>query len=565
MIKAGAAINYGQMGQSACVQFPVKKFRNSTVLWLNLRWLLSQGVPVHDMRVRQQLERWLLDHFAVSTSGSSADADFEPEELFLNADRYGRTGGSKAGGSGRCGSIGEFNAKGVGATPLVSRDTDWYHSHGCLWFEEAIREIVYSEIASSQLRHGSVPVIALIDTGSNIEWSDGSRGERRAIMVRPNFIRLAHLERTIFFGSAGTDDSDQAHDARRVDSFTNASLSMLGASASVDGLIEKSITSNYEQIVSGRVIRFWLGPFMSSNATVFGPAVDFGSARFVPSWARQHGEQSGPGFGDEQKSLVATLFSLMRNLRLRGNPVARDLPHRLNFEAITKDIFEKTLQMIIPLSGTQDASDDALSELSELLIDLYEDQQIIRLYLDDDYRLMKASSVSMRANALKRMEGLLERRWDIPGDIKRCSRIALARLIAPRWGLSREAILEASKRLFDTTATIVERPAYLAPSIDKLITTYVAKARVIWPNKPAYIHIIRFYTDGLMWVADGYDLRSAARITWVEAPLLNGLIQSKAGPLPKELRATAEIISNGMLYGSIDISYDKAKQLIARV
>src|SRR5206468_820219 len=110
--------------------------------------------------------------------------------LTFHADRYGATSGSAHGGSGRVGTNGPFNVKGLGRTPLASTMSDWQHSHGCLWLEEAVREAIYSEVADAEFPHGAVPVVAIIGTGIRHELEDGAVGER-ALLVRPSFLRLA--------------------------------------------------------------------------------------------------------------------------------------------------------------------------------------------------------------------------------------------------------------------------------------------------------------------------------------------------------------------------------------
>lgn len=131
----------------------------ANILWLNERWLFERGVDVRDKVSRERIERRLLSNFACVVADSSVDNAHldlgRPIELW--ADRYGETGGATHGGSGRAGTRGPFNAKGVGRTPLVSTDTDWYHSHGCMWLEEAIREAIVGETLHLETLRATYP------------------------------------------------------------------------------------------------------------------------------------------------------------------------------------------------------------------------------------------------------------------------------------------------------------------------------------------------------------------------------------------------------------------------
>lgn len=104
--------------------FSVRTFRAPSIAWLNERYWNATTTEFSP----EQLENELLSRFA-----ATAPSPYEPEDIFrgapclLYADRYGAPKGAIHGGSGRAGTYGRLNAKGVGATPLCNVGADWYH------------------------------------------------------------------------------------------------------------------------------------------------------------------------------------------------------------------------------------------------------------------------------------------------------------------------------------------------------------------------------------------------------------------------------------------------------
>lgn len=299
------APSYGDISPHLYVPFKARPFRDARIAWLNQRWFQAAGVDCTSPVERAGVEQWLLDHFGVGVS-----SDDDPEDQYLSterllyADRYGAPSGSVHGGSGRVGTWGAFNAKGVGRTPLASRRSDWYHSHGCMFLEEAVREAVLSEVSAAIFPHGVVPTIAVIDTGARLRWRDGTWGERRAIVIRPAFLRIANLMRTIYFGTAGYPGSDQTADAACVRDMWRlfSDDELLGAFGIVGA-----------QYGFGNALRLWPGPFFVSNFTITGELVDFGSFRALPNWLRAKGESRAHCFGGEATLVEMAARSLGRN------------------------------------------------------------------------------------------------------------------------------------------------------------------------------------------------------------------------------------------------------------
>jgi hypothetical protein len=257
-----------------------------------------------------ELEEMFLNDFGVMehvVENVSSEKVLHDPKLF--ADRYGGTGGSPHGGSGRCAMLGRYNAKGIGRTPLVSDKVDWWHSTGLMWLSEGIREAISSELAHFEQPYGAVPTIAIIDTGIDVQRDSVSRIERCGIAVRANFMRPAHFERSIYFGSSGFEGSDQHLDAIRVEKLTKLAMNNDGLIGSLFPGFLPMMKMHAEQIGAARALRLWQGRFLTSNASIDGRLADFGSFRQVVNWRRSVG-QSNEVFGAEGTQLNAAAHSL---------------------------------------------------------------------------------------------------------------------------------------------------------------------------------------------------------------------------------------------------------------
>jgi len=317
------------------VPFNVRPFRRARIAWLNQRWLAGAGVDVGDANVLREVADVLLTHFGVGAPHAS-----DPDELYVDrnrtlfADRYGAPNGSAHGGSGRVGTFGRFNAKGVGRTPLVSQHTDFYHGHGCMWLEEGIRETILAEFAHRMLPHGAVPVVAVIDAGCGIVWRGGQVGARRAVVVRPAFLRVASFMRSIFFGNSGLLNSDQHLDELRVRDMWTGDWGAAGVEATLMTAFERL----GEQYGAGRAMRVWPGPPFASNVTLDGSLVDFGSFRALPDWSRAQGEVPAHGFWGEGALVESAARALERIGRRYGFALsALEVLHRFETGCVRGD------------------------------------------------------------------------------------------------------------------------------------------------------------------------------------------------------------------------------------
>lgn len=306
-----------RLGPHLFATFPTRRFASPRVVWLNSRWFLGRGLAIDRPQVREAVERDLLRRCAFSSRlPHDLESDFQPGEGPLGlADRYGQTAGGINGGSGRCAIVDDLIVKGVGRTPLVSDMAEWRYSHGQMWLDEAIHEAIAAEVGHAELPCGAVPAVAIIDTGAVGHHENGREAGRRALLVRPSFVRLGHLQRSIYFGQGGSPDSEQHLDALR----TREALEALwgaeprrGALGVKSDTLEQTIARLVDQLTFAQAHRLWSGEMSSSNLSVDGALVDLGAFKPLRDWSRYQPLVHMPPFGGEISALRAIAFSLSR-------------------------------------------------------------------------------------------------------------------------------------------------------------------------------------------------------------------------------------------------------------
>ncbi|MDF4005198.1 hypothetical protein P3W33_17505 [Luteibacter sp. PPL552] len=366
---ANSMIELEALSPSIGAPFVARRLRSIDVVWINERWFLGRGVDVIDGGTRAAVVEALKAEFGFAVP--RPPCDLEPEEFYedfsrvLYADRYGAPGGTpNHGGSGRCGYAGALNAKGIGPTPLIGETADWYHSHGCMWLEEAIRETILAEVASAEFPHGAVPTVAILRINDVLRRPDGSFEPPRAIMIRPNFIRPAHFERSIYFGRGGLPNSQQFIDAERVREAVSSFCKNAGDKGALGvstASVQETLTRISRQIGHGWFHRLYHGGVFSSNVTVDGELVDFGSFRALPDWRRARTTRAAPPFGEELAYMLPMIDSLAFYFRKYGTewhhlPETRSLMRDLL--AIAQSSFEESCEKAFNLAilGTKSAS-----------------------------------------------------------------------------------------------------------------------------------------------------------------------------------------------------------------
>jgi len=488
------------LGEDLLVPFGVRPFAKGRVLWLNDRWFLESGVNSLDPIVRREIEKEFLSRFGVT----AAEPGQKGDGGVLWADRYGAGNGALHGGSGRCGVFGAYNAKGVGRTPLVADNADWVHSSGCLWLSDAIRETIDAEIAAAELPYGAVPVIAIIDTGEFHPRQDGGADQRRAIVVRPNFIRPAHFERSIFFGDSGTLNSEQVKDARR----TKEAIQFV-SSHSPDGQISFDLSEMFlrfaRQIGHGRAHRLWIGPFFTGNASIDGALVDFGSFRAVPSWRRAsvYGFP-GEAFGVDSGRIGAAIDSLctyFRKYAVEGFIVPDPKGMKSRIENALDDAFKAAVGAVLHMIPE---SDGLHREIVGFFVEYYKLLQRESIFiglpkrswrrpwlydsLGDSHALAQAGDVRVAA-AFRDLLG--RRRSHSSEEIGLCI-AAVRRWLRPRPHMYRDF---SGKKAVQVSKKISGNTVFDKDLLTDHISRTISKCRRVWSGLKPNIEVIGFITD----------------------------------------------------------------------
>ncbi len=134
------------------------------------------------------------------------------------ADLYG--GGEVAGngGSARAGYDGQYQLKGIGATPLVSRYRDRSHSDGCICTFQALSDAFWGRVLHKLLPYGAVQAHCIITTPLIIPNDAYPANTPRALLVRDAPVRLAHFDRALFYKPQKEIASQLPHDYERTES-----------------------------------------------------------------------------------------------------------------------------------------------------------------------------------------------------------------------------------------------------------------------------------------------------------------------------------------------------------
>lgn len=296
------------------VPFTAHRLVSASVAWINRRWFLERGFDLAEESTLDRVKRWLLDEFAWCVR--SGNRGFASYARTLWADRYGSSDGrAPHGGSGRVATLGRFQAKGIGQTPLVGRGAKAGHTHGCQSVAECLREAIWAEIAAAEFPSGAVPVVAVLDTGLDFSSPDPSdqydQNVRRGIVIRPAVMRPAHAERAPLFKHPIIEFINrQSDDVRRT---REVILNWTAASRANDcgaEVLAGFIGSAARQIAFGQVHRLFSGGYFSSNVSIFGELLDFGNMHALPNWSRAQVHSKCAGLGGELQLLSRLIGSL---------------------------------------------------------------------------------------------------------------------------------------------------------------------------------------------------------------------------------------------------------------
>ena len=484
--------------------FTAHRIPSASVAWLNRRWFLERGFDLAQERTLRQVSEWLVEEFAWCVQSGSDGVTADTRTLW--ADRYGSTQGrSPHGGSGRVATVGCFQPKGIGPTPLVGRGDKLGHSHGCLSLEECLREAIYAEVMAAEFPHGVVPTIAILDIGLHFSSPEPDQlydqNARRGILIRPSVVRPAHAERApLFKRSIGDFRNSQAADVQRTRdviahwvSGAEYETDMNGAMEALEALVRAMM----EQIAFGQVQRLFSGGYFSSNVSILGELLDFGNTHALPNWVHAHVIRLDPGFGKEMeliRPLIGSLAFYFAKYHGRGD--LRDLENRgERVWTVAKETYAQTWKhYALSLFHTAGLEERTQECVHSVLLEYFRSQQRHRVtYLLGVSRAHSAlpetgwlynalledqSSPSREEDALRRIAEVLK------SDGRSTLYLALgtaARLLKPRPSIDRRYLLDtlAAAVPHGDAQWTVDRSA-----IAQIVRHAISAARRHWPRFP---------------------------------------------------------------------------------
>lgn len=296
----------------AHVPVRLERLDNARVLWINKRAMQIDPQFAYTGKNVIGYSDHILENCAFHVVAGVSE-DKEPSLWTSHvtgfADRYGGAGIGHNGGSGRGVCLGNYQIKGVGRTPLVSRLTKEAHASGGAYLEECVRETIFSELVDSEFPYGSVPTLAIIDTGLVQTWHTrgDTKRERRTLLVRPQFLRPAHFQRAI--GFVTNNPREGALDQVRIQRVFETSVAAFGV-AMLHEMYESLWSSWSSQLAYSFVHRLPPGNNTTSNIAMDGRLVDFGAMSAVPSWANTASAFYPQPFVEQFENIVRAIQSL---------------------------------------------------------------------------------------------------------------------------------------------------------------------------------------------------------------------------------------------------------------
>lgn len=290
------------------VSMMLHRLPDARLIWLNRR-VMHLDPQYNGEQNPEQYKQHLLRQCAYAVPDETVTISHKTESISVTADRYGGEGIGRNGGSGRAAFVNGYHIKGIGRTPLVSPLTDQAHASGGAYLEECARESVLSEIVDAEFPYGSVPVLAIIDTGFVQIWEtdNGPKPERRCLLVRPAFLRPAHFMRALEY--IGHNPNEGMKDAQRVALMIQQACTQLGSD-----LFSKQWEAFWlhwaEQLAHAYIHRINHGGNSESNISLDGCLLDFGAMTAVPNWARIMLVQGGAPTGADMRHLVDAQHSV---------------------------------------------------------------------------------------------------------------------------------------------------------------------------------------------------------------------------------------------------------------
>ncbi|MBK7858427.1 MAG: hypothetical protein IPJ65_07350 [Archangiaceae bacterium] len=299
------------------------------VMWVDFELARELGFSVPpDNRLTPELHHELIEALSFRVLGEGEQPG-DRKVIEGGSERYAGTGQGDSLGAGRAAFLPVLNVniKGVGRTPLAGPPDpdDYTHSHGGAPAREGLLEAIWGLEADNLFTNKGTRILAVIDTGDDTEWADGTREPRGLIARVGNQYRPAHvLEKDEPYWFKGAD-------------FTAPLFLEQARAAGI--LVEQNGRPDYAATMRNAVDRQALltaqqfrnrilhGAVSTSNLEWDGGLLDHGTttsvSRTEPAKVIDHGDAFGTEHTKRARELEYVYLELQAQLASGGGPGAR--------------------------------------------------------------------------------------------------------------------------------------------------------------------------------------------------------------------------------------------------
>ncbi len=314
------------------IQFQVRKLANAKLLWLNRELWTSEDDP--------------FTYAMCIPYDNESPTAYQDHTATWWGERYGGAGLAGNGGGVRCGLSENIQIKGVGQNPLAGSTTDHWHKHGAISIQDSVRETLWGEILDAALPHGAIRSLAIFANGTDFQGEVADTHEpvnvSRGLLLRQPALRPAHYMRSIFF-SPTLDMFDAVSDVDRTRKAVEGiqlGLSSIWQS-DVDCTEKNHIDLNTGfvevfqraacQIAASRAKRLIHGSLISSNFSLNGAWLDFGTTSALSDFGRAIVAPGSLDLWSQQVSVIETIRDLHVYL-------SKYLPKKLTEDLVCCDV-----------------------------------------------------------------------------------------------------------------------------------------------------------------------------------------------------------------------------------
>lgn len=390
--------------EESFVSFDTYKLKGAEVVWINKELIQEYNIEIDE----DVLKNSLIDNFSYVSEGYTKKIRIiiNDKKQFM-ADQYGSRHETCNGGSARCGLNGYFQIKGIGRNPLVAANMSESHSHGKLFIDEAISEAIWGEICHQHLPYGAIRTLAIIKTNTKHKFGylDDVPDKHCALAIREVSVRPAHFERCTFFWPQESYSYLRDNDANRVrKAVPYLSKLLLGGTEDVflGDALNKMIDRLACQIAASRVKGIPHGSLTSSNISVDGRFLDFGTITAVPDFGNYVLANGVGAVWDDHELIESWLINFIDTLNHYSEGELTTSQVREYSSEFSRLLDEYENKFLLIELGVEDHSDSNLLQASRLKERLKSDERrVITRFNDQEFRqnvIIEAENLGFEVN-----------------------------------------------------------------------------------------------------------------------------------------------------------------------